>query len=59
MSQEPFPLAKLWAQVVHLEQSLLDSTFDKKVPHAEIAAHPGFILLINSESRSITVNQEE
>jgi len=45
--------------VVHLEQSLLASSLDKNVPYAEIAAHPGFIVLINSESRPITINQEQ
>jgi len=56
IGQDAFPLARLWAQVVNLEQAMMASAAEDTVPHAEIAAHPGFLVLINSERLPITLN---
>jgi hypothetical protein len=58
LSQEAFPLAKLWAQVVHLEQALAKST-GESVPYGEIASHPGFMVLINAERLPITLTLKQ
>jgi hypothetical protein len=54
ISQEAFPLAHLWAQVVRLEQSLAASS--DKIPAADIAAYPGFLVLINADNLPVTLN---
>ena len=54
VSQEAIALAKLWAQVVHLEQALANAS--DVLPYAEVAAHPGFMVLINSDHLPITMN---
>ena len=57
ISQEAFPLARLWAQVVHLEQAIAGSP--GAIPFAEIAAHPGFMVLVNAEHLPITLNLKQ
>jgi hypothetical protein len=56
--QDTFVLAKLWAQVVHLEQAIGNAP-GGSVPYAELAAHPGFMVLINSERLPITLNMAQ
>ncbi len=57
LGQEAFPLARLWAQVVSLEQALSEAT--GALPYAKIAAHPGYMVLINSERLPITLNLKQ
>jgi hypothetical protein len=58
ISQEAFPLARLWAQVVGLEQAIANAPGDT-IPYAELAGHPGFMVLINSQHLPVTLNLKE
>ena len=54
IDRDAFPPAHLWAQVVSLETALL-SAADNSIPYAQLAAHPGFIILINEQNLPIDV----
>ena len=56
-AQDAFPIAKLWAQVVHIEKALANSS--ATFPHAELAAHPGLMVLINSQQLPITLTLKQ
>jgi hypothetical protein len=58
IGKDAFPLANLWAKVVHLEQSLANAS-TAAVPRAAIAAHPGFMVLVNSKHLPITLNLKQ
>jgi hypothetical protein len=52
-----FAIARLWAKVVHLEESIAQDT--STIPYAQIAAHPGFMVLINSQNLPIPTTLQQ
>jgi len=54
IDREAFPMTRMWGQAVELER-LLKTDYGSRETFAKVAAHPGFMLMINPSNQPIDV----